>query len=80
MAPAGGDGPPKTLSQKTARKWLISLGWVEEKGGKHVVKMTKPGCRPLTLPMNKGADYPKGLRAAIVREAANAKIGGGGDG
>lgn len=38
-------------------------------GGKHVVKMTKPGERPITLPMHKGRDYSKALDSAIRREA-----------
>jgi predicted RNA binding protein YcfA (HicA-like mRNA interferase family) len=31
--------------------------------------MTKPGQRPITLPMHKGRDYSKGLDAAIRRQA-----------
>ena len=44
-------------------------GWIETRGGKHVVKMTKPGRRPVTLPFNKGRDYPKGLSEAIRKQA-----------
>ncbi len=39
------------------------------RGGKHVVKMTKPGARPITLPHHKNRDYPPGLATAILRQA-----------
>jgi predicted RNA binding protein YcfA (HicA-like mRNA interferase family) len=61
--------PPKTLNQKSAIKLLKEHGWTQGAGGKHVVKMEKPGCRPITLPMHKGRDYSPALRAAILREA-----------
>jgi predicted RNA binding protein YcfA (HicA-like mRNA interferase family) len=57
------------LSQKAARKLLEHNGWTMTRGGKHVVKMTKPGERPITLPHHKGRDYPPGLTAAILRQA-----------
>ena len=38
-------------------------------GGKHVVKMTKPGMRPITLPMHKGRDYSVGLTESIKKAA-----------
>jgi predicted RNA binding protein YcfA (HicA-like mRNA interferase family) len=60
---------PKTLDQKSARKLLTADGWRPTLGGKHVVKMTKPGRRPITLPYNHGEDYPPGLRAAILKQA-----------
>jgi predicted RNA binding protein YcfA (HicA-like mRNA interferase family) len=60
---------PKTLDQKSARKLLTADGWRQTLGGKHVVKMTKPGRRPITLPYNHGEDYPPGLRAAILKQA-----------
>ena len=60
---------PKVLSQATARAFLLERGWTEETGGKHVVKMVKKGCRPITLPRHKGADYGPSLRAAILRQA-----------
>ncbi len=60
---------PKTLDQKSARKLLTADGWRQTHGGKHVVKMTKPGRRPITLPYNHGEDYPPGLRAAILKQA-----------
>jgi hypothetical protein len=71
-----GDGIPKVFSQAVARDWLISLGWVQEAGGKHVVKMSKAGCRPITLPMHKGHDYGKDLRAQIIRQSTCAEIEG----
>lgn len=54
------------------RQWIKELkgaGWTQERGGKHVVKMTKPGHRPITLPMHKGSEYSKGLDGAIRRQA-----------
>jgi predicted RNA binding protein YcfA (HicA-like mRNA interferase family) len=49
---------------------LEANGWTEARGGKHVVKMTKPGRRPITLPHDKGGGgYPPGLTAAILRQA-----------
>ena len=36
------------LNQKAARKLLEQHGWTMTRGGKHVVKMTKPGERPKT--------------------------------
>jgi predicted RNA binding protein YcfA (HicA-like mRNA interferase family) len=60
---------PKTLNQRTARALLEANGWVCTQGGKHVIKMEKPGQRPITLPANKRRDYSPGLRSAILREA-----------
>jgi predicted RNA binding protein YcfA (HicA-like mRNA interferase family) len=60
---------PKTLNQRSMKKLLEANGWVVTVGGKHVIKMEKPGRRPITLPANKRRDYPPGLRAAILREA-----------
>jgi predicted RNA binding protein YcfA (HicA-like mRNA interferase family) len=54
---------------KSMRKLLMENGWVETRGGKHVVKMTKPGKRPITLPMHRGHDYDKRLERAILRQA-----------
>ena len=59
----------KTLNQKEAIKVLEAAGWTLERGGKHQVKMTKPGHRPITLPANKRQTYPKGLDSAIRRQA-----------
>jgi hypothetical protein len=41
---------PKTMNQREAKRLLEEHGWVETRGGKHVVKMTKPGHRPITPP------------------------------
>ncbi len=57
------------MNQKQWIKTLRQEGWTQERGGEHVVKMTKPGQRPITLPMHKGRDYSKGLDAAIRRQA-----------
>ncbi len=57
------------MNQKTAIRLLEANGWARERGGKHVVKMTKPGHRPITLPRHQGRDYGKGLAAAILRQA-----------
>jgi predicted RNA binding protein YcfA (HicA-like mRNA interferase family) len=57
------------LSQKKARALLEERGWICERGGKHVIKMTKAGERPITLPHHKGQDYGKGLSAAIRKQA-----------
>ena len=59
----------KLLSQKSAAKLLTEHGWEEKGGGKHSVKMTKPGERPVTLPKHKGQDYSPGLTRAILRQA-----------
>jgi predicted RNA binding protein YcfA (HicA-like mRNA interferase family) len=56
-------------NQKPMRKLLIDHGWSESRGGKHVVKMTKPRERPITLPRHKGRDYGKALERAIPRQA-----------
>ncbi len=58
-----------THNQKSVRKLLEQNGWTQTTGGKHAVKMTKPGCRPITLPMHKGRDYSPGLTASILRQA-----------
>lgn len=57
------------MNQKQWIKTLKNEGWTQDRGGKHVVKMTRPGRRPITLPMHKGRDYSKGLDAAIRRQA-----------
>ena len=50
---------------------LWSRNWrLGRSSGKHVVKMTKPGHRPITLPHDKGGGgYPIGLTIAIMRQA-----------
>jgi predicted RNA binding protein YcfA (HicA-like mRNA interferase family) len=57
---------------KTQRQWIKLLeaeGWTRARGGKHQVKMTKPGQRPITLPENKRRVYSKGFEAALRRQA-----------
>jgi predicted RNase H-like HicB family nuclease/predicted RNA binding protein YcfA (HicA-like mRNA interferase family) len=44
-----------TLNQRKAIKLLREDGWTQVRGGKHQVKMTKPGRRPITLPRHKAA-------------------------
>ncbi|MCB0831392.1 MAG: type II toxin-antitoxin system HicA family toxin [Solirubrobacterales bacterium] len=58
-----------TLNQKQAIRLLESNGWTRTTGGKHQVKMTKPGRRPITLPDNHRRDYPTGLTMAILKQA-----------
>jgi predicted RNA binding protein YcfA (HicA-like mRNA interferase family) len=60
---------PRVLSQRSAIALLESEGWIKTIGGKHSVKMEKPGHRPITLPTNRREDYPPGLTSAILREA-----------
>jgi predicted RNA binding protein YcfA (HicA-like mRNA interferase family) len=57
-------------NQRSMKQLLEANGWIETLGGKHVVKMTKQGHRPITLPHDKGGGgYPPGLTAAILRQA-----------
>ena len=58
-----------TLSQRKAIKLLKEDGWTQARGGKHQVKMTKPGRRPITLPRHKGRDYQPGLASSIIKQA-----------
>ncbi|MBN8870020.1 MAG: type II toxin-antitoxin system HicA family toxin [Solirubrobacterales bacterium] len=50
-------------------KLLQRHGWTRSSGGKHQVKMVKPGKRPITLPNNHRRDYPPGLAIAILKQA-----------
>jgi len=59
----------KLLNQKSAARLLSEHGWAQTAGGKHNVKMTKPGCRPVTLPKHQGQDYSPGLTRAIFKQA-----------
>ena len=63
------DEIPKTLDQGSMKQLLERNGWIETRGGKHVVKMEKDGERPITLPRCKGQVYGRGLRSRILREA-----------
>jgi predicted RNA binding protein YcfA (HicA-like mRNA interferase family) len=61
---------PARHNQRSMKRLLEADGWTETAGGKHVVKMTKPGHRPITLPHDKGGGgYPIGLTMAIMRQA-----------
>lgn len=56
----------------TQKQWIKRLqaeGWSVERGGKHQVKMTKQGERPITLPDNKRRAYSKGFEAQLRRKA-----------
>jgi predicted RNA binding protein YcfA (HicA-like mRNA interferase family) len=56
----------------TQKEWIRRLkleGWKRERGGKHQVKMTKDGHRPITLPENKREAYSKGFEAELRRQA-----------
>lgn len=57
------------MTQKEWIKLLRSHGWTHVTGGKHQVKMTKPGQRPITLPTNRRQAYSKGMEAALRRQA-----------
>jgi predicted RNA binding protein YcfA (HicA-like mRNA interferase family) len=70
------DRLPRVLSQRSAKKLLEEHGWTETLGGKHVVKMEKPGRRPITLPHHRGSDYSRSLTEALLRQAG---LKGGGD-
>jgi len=59
----------KPLNQKRAKRLLERHGRRSTLGGKHVLKMEKEGHRPITLPYHRGADYGKGLSAAIREQA-----------
>lgn len=56
------------LSQTTAKKFAEEIGWTETQGGKHSVKMEKPGCRPVTLPHHGGKQWGKDLSARVRKQ------------
>jgi hypothetical protein len=59
------------------KRLLEANGWTETAGGRHVVKMTKPGHRPITLPHGKsGGGYPIGLAMAIMLQVPAEGPGG----
>ena len=62
-----GNDWPRVLNQRQARRLLEDHGWTSTKGAKHE-KMTKPGCRPVTLPRGSG-DYSPWLTRRILKEA-----------
>ncbi len=59
----------KLLSQKRAKALMEDHGWTATRGGKHNVKMEKPGHRPITLPQAKNEDYSRGLTQSILKAA-----------
>jgi hypothetical protein len=61
---------------ETQKKWIKKMeagGWSKTPGGNHQVKMTKPGCRPITLPDNHRRAYSKGFESALRRETREAE-------
>jgi predicted RNA binding protein YcfA (HicA-like mRNA interferase family) len=63
------DDLPRVATQKELQALLEANGWTKTIGGKRNVKMEKPGERPITLPMHKGAKYGAGLTVGILRQA-----------
>jgi len=58
---------------RNQREWIKALendGWVHERGGKHQVKMVKPGKRRSRCRSTKTGPTARGLDAAIRRQAA----------
>jgi len=64
-----GDDLPRVATQREMQTLMEANGWTKTVGGKHSVKMEKPGERPVTLPMHKGAKYGMDLTARILRQA-----------
>ena len=59
----------KRYHQKGLIKLLKEHGWKQSAGGKHQVKMTREGHRPVTIPEFKGETLPVGLSQAILKQA-----------
>ena len=59
----------KRYTQKALAKVLKERGWEQSVGGKHQVKMTREGHRPVTIPEFKGETLPVGLSQAILKQA-----------
>jgi len=59
----------KRYTQKTLIKMLKDQEWERSVGGKHQVKMTREGHRPVTIPEFKGETLPVGLSQAILKQA-----------
>jgi len=57
------------MTQKQWIKLLEDAGGAKGTGGKHQVRMTKPGHRPITLPANKREAYGKRFESALRRQA-----------
>lgn len=56
----------RVLNQQSAKRLLEDNGWEETLGGKHVVKMEKPGRRPITVPKHRGHDYSRDVMDRIL--------------
>ena len=65
----GEAGPAQATEPEVGDQVDARARWTRSAGGKHVVKMTKPGERPVTLPMHKGQDYSAGLTRSILKAA-----------
>jgi hypothetical protein len=64
---------------RTQKEWikrLLAEGWTQGRGGRHQVKMTKPGRRPITLPDNRRRAYSKRFEAQLERELRHQPPGG----
>jgi predicted RNA binding protein YcfA (HicA-like mRNA interferase family) len=61
----------KRYTQKQLIKLLKEQGWEQSTGGKHQVKMTREGHRPVTIPEFKGETLPVGLSQAILKQAGS---------
>ncbi|MGH2747447.1 MAG: type II toxin-antitoxin system HicA family toxin [Actinomycetota bacterium] len=59
----------RRYTQKELVDELRRHGWTKSTGGKHQVKMVKPGSRPITVPQFKGQTLPIGLSLAILKQA-----------
>ena len=59
----------KRHTQKELIKKLKENEWTQSVGGKHQVKMTREGHRPVTIPEFKGETLPVGLSQAILKQA-----------
>jgi predicted RNA binding protein YcfA (HicA-like mRNA interferase family) len=66
-----------TLNQRQAIRLLQRNGWQREVGGKHAVKMTKEGERPVPLPHHQGRDYGRGLTQSILKQSGIDRINEG---
>jgi len=59
----------RRYNAKQLRKRLEEDGWVKKTGGKHVILMTKPGHRPVTIPLHKGQTFDVGMSSDILKQA-----------
>lgn len=59
----------RRYTQKQMKKRMETEGWVNTGGGKHVIKMSKPGHRPVTIPFCGGETLDIGLSQAILKQA-----------